>query len=531
MTTRIKHLRTESHCAIGDVIQRNVAVVIERWAVRAKDEQPNAARAHHDTLLDHLPNFLAKLGISLSSASDDSDQIRREAEEHGDQRWDSGWSVTEVVRDYQILRIVISEFLEESLGRRLDSRESLVLNVVIDDAIAASVSAFVASQTNPGTGTNATRSEALDLLLNVLGTVGHEIRNPLAPLTNSLEILRSPGTDAARVERVRQMMERQLRVLSRLVDDMMDLPRLARGKMSLRRERLDVVGLVRACAEDRFTSLKMAGLSLTLDLPSGPVWVIGDDTRLTQAFGNLIGNAQKFTDRGGSVSVRLTTSESERVFIGVADTGVGIDPVVLSKVFDAYIQADQSLDRSRGGLGLGLALVKGVIKLHGGSVSVASDGLGSGATFTIELPIAEPHALQSSAVPATPPARGQPRRVLIIEDNADSAESLRMYLELWGHTITVARNGADGIKAVSSTNPEVVICDVGLPGLDGYAVAAAIRRENAAIPISIIAVTGHGPQLGPGGEPDKAFDYYLLKPVDPERILRLLAELRLPTES
>jgi signal transduction histidine kinase/ActR/RegA family two-component response regulator len=531
MTTGIKHLRIEPHSAIGDVIQRNVAVVIERWAVRAKEEQPNAARAHHDTLLDHLPIFLAKLGISLSSAGDNADQLQREAEEHGDQRWDSGWSVTEVVRDYQILRIVTSQFLEESLGRRVNSRESLVLNVAIDDAIAASVSAFVASQTNPATGANPTRSEALDLLLNVLGTVGHEIRNPLAPLTNSLEILRLAGSDASRVEQIRQMMDRQLRVLSRLVDDLMDLPRLARGKMSLRRERVDVVGLVRACAEDRLANLTAAGLSLTLDIPSGPVWVIGDDTRLTQAFGNLIGNAQKFTDSGGSVTVRLSALENRRIFIGVADTGIGIDPVVRSKVFEAYIQADQSLDRSRGGLGLGLALVKAVIELHGGSVAVASDGLGSGATFTIELPIAEPQASQPSVAPAAIPARGQPRRVLIIEDNADSAESLQMYLEMWGHAVTVARNGADGISAASTTNPEVVICDVGLPGLDGYAVAAEIRRGNAAAPISIIAVTGHGPRLCPAGEPDKAFDHYLLKPVDPKEILRLFAELQLPTQS
>ena len=266
MTTRIKHLRAETHSLIGDIIQRDVDLLIERWAARAKEEQPNAARVHHAALVDHLPNFLAKLGRSLSSASDQSDLLQREAEEHGDQRWDNGWSVAEVVRDYQILRVVMTEFLEQSLNGGLGPRESLVLNVAIDDAIAASVSAFVASQTNPGTAANTTRGEAIDLLLNVLGTVGHEIRNPLAPLMNSLEILRLAGSDTAKVEQIRQMMERQLRVLSRLVDDIMDLPRLARGKMSLRREEVDVAGLVRACAEDRFANLKKAGLTLTLEL-------------------------------------------------------------------------------------------------------------------------------------------------------------------------------------------------------------------------------------------------------------------------
>ena len=412
MTTRIKHLRAETHSVIGDIIQRDVDLLIERWAARAKDDQPNAARVHHAALVDHLPNFLAKLGRSLSTASDHSDQLQREAEEHGDQRWDNGWSVAEVVRDYQILRVVTTEFLEQSLNRGLGPRESLVLNVAIDDAIAASVSAFVASQTNLGTAANTTRGEAIDLLLNVLGTVGHEIRNPLAPLMNSLEILRLAGSDMGKVERIRQMMERQLRVLSRLVDDIMDLPRLARGKMSLRREQVDVAGLVRACAEDRFSNLKKAGLTLTLEIPSEPIWVFGDDTRLTQAFGNLIGNAQKFTDRGGSITIRLSESVPGRVLIAVQDTGIGIEKAVLAKVFEAYIQADHSLNRSRGGLGLGLALVKGVVELHGGTIVAASDGPGTGASFTVELPLADLQKSPVLAAPANAPARGPSRRIV-----------------------------------------------------------------------------------------------------------------------
>ena len=217
------------------------------------------------------------------------------------------------------------------------------------------------------------------------------------------------------------------------------------------------------------------------------------------------------------------------MLITVQDTGIGIEKAVLAKVFEAYIQADQSLDRSRGGLGLGLALVKGVVELHGGTIVASSDGPGTGASFTVELPLAD---LQKSPVPAAPanaPARGPSRRILIIEDNPDSAESLKMYLELWGHSVAIALNGANGIESASANNPEVVICDVGLPGLDGYAVAAEIRQVLADMPKLIIAVTGHAPRLGPSGEPDKVFDYYLLKPVDPERLLRLLsAELPLP---
>lgn len=521
MTTTTGRLRAESHVAIGDVIERSSKEIISRWAGRSKEEQPTAQRVHHNVLVDHLPAFLATLGRSLATAGDHSAGPRREAEEHGDQRWDNGWSVTEVVRDYQILRIILAEFLEETLGRRLESRESLVLNVAIDDAIAAAVAAFAASQTGPGTSLTTTRSEALDLLLNVLGVVGHELRNPLAPLANSLEILQMAGGDPVQIEKTRQMMGRQLIVLSRLVEDLMDMPRLARGKMSLVRKPVDLARLVRACAEDRRQGLGAAGLALTVDVPAVPVWAIGDEARLTQVFGNLLGNAQKFTDRGGTVTVRLT-AVAGRAQIIVRDTGIGIDASMLPRVFEAFTQADSSLNRNRRGLGLGLALVKGVVELHGGTVAAASDGPGAGTAVTIELPLADP-ASGPTADMAAEPTPVKARRVLIIEDNPDSAESLKVYLELHGHSVVVAHSGADGLKLASVTMPEVVICDVGLPGMDGYAVATELRRLVSPPPVLIVAVSGHGPRMGPDNEPDRVFDYYLLKPADPDRVSRLIA--------
>jgi signal transduction histidine kinase/CheY-like chemotaxis protein len=522
MTSTISRLRAESHLPIGDVIERSTKEIISRWAERAKQEQPTSQRVHQDVLVDHLPAFLARLGRSLATAGDDSAALLREAEEHGDQRWDNGWSVTELVRDYQILRVVLAEFLEEALGRRLASRESLVLNVAIDDAIAAAVAAFAASQTSPGTSPTTTRSEALDLLFNVLGGVGHELRNPLAPLTNSLEILRMAGGDAVQIEKTRQMMGRQLLVLNRLVEDLMDLPRLARGKMSLVRTPVDLARLVRACAEDRRQGLEAGGLALALDVPAGPVWAVGDEARLTQVFGNLLGNAQKFTDHGGTVTVRLT-AVGGRAHITVRDTGIGIEASMLPRVFEAYTQADGSLNRSRGGLGLGLALVKGVAELHGGTVTAASDGPGAGTAVTVDLPLADPASGHGADV-AAGPTPVHSRRVLIIEDNPDSAESLKVYLELHGHTVVVAHTGADGLKLAAATVPEVVICDVALPGMDGYAVAAELRRLLAPSPAAlIVAVSGHGPRRGPDNEPDKVFDYYLLKPADPDRVSRLIA--------
>jgi signal transduction histidine kinase/ActR/RegA family two-component response regulator len=521
MSTDIRHFRNEAHMDIGEVIERGVGVLVDRWIRRAQNEQPTAARAHRDVLVDHLPIYLTELGRSLATAGDDSEGPRREAREHGDQRWDSGWSVIEVVRDYQILRVVICEFLEESLARRLGVRESLVLNVSIDDAIAFAVSSFADSQAAPR-ATAATRNEALDLLLNVLGVVGHELRNPLAPLANSLEILRLVGNDPVQLNRTREMMGRQLRVLGRLVEDLMDLPRLARGKLSLVRERFDLAGLVRLTAEDRRKGLESAGLTLTVEVPPDPVWVVGDETRLTQTLGNLLGNAQKFTDRGGTVAVRMTVTGDGHVVVAVKDTGIGIDTAVLPKVFEAYTQADDSLHRTRGGMGLGLALVKGVVELHGGTVTAASDGRGTGSVFTVTLPTRNPLMPLPDQPGNTAPPHVRRRRVLIIEDNPDSAESLMGYLTLHGHFVQIAPNGSVGLELIRTFAADAVICDIGLPDKNGYEVAAEIRRTISPVPELIVAISGHTARNDATGRPDSVFDYYLLKPAEPARILQIL---------
>jgi CheY-like chemotaxis protein len=216
--------------------------------------------------------------------------------------------------------------------------------------------------------------------------------------------------------------------------------------------------------------------------------------------------------------------------IAIRDTGIGMEAAVLPKVFEAYTQADQSVNRSRGGLGLGLALVKGVVELHGGTVTAASAGPGKGATFTIDLPLVQidmpnPAGDQAESVPVV-----KPRRVLIIEDNRDSADSLKVFLELHGHTVVTAVSGQEGIKAAETMQPEIVICDVGLPGMDGYAVAAELRKSLSPPPDLIIAVSGHGARKGQDGEPDQLFDYYLLKPADPSRVARLLSAERHPID-
>jgi signal transduction histidine kinase len=390
-------VRSEPHVTIGTLIQRDAGVLIDRWSRRAVEEQPHAKRLHHEALRDHLPRLLRNLGRSLA-ASDaaQATRHRRPARRHGQQRWEEGWSLTEVVRDYQILRLILVEYLEEALERPLRSREAMAVGLALDEAIAASVHAYVTQSERRAHAADAALRRQAERLQEAdrrkdefLAVMAHELRNPLAPLRNALQVLGLKGSDPATVAWAHEMMERQVQQLTRLVDDLLDVSRISQGKIILHRRRLDLARLARDAAEDRRVVITEAGLELVLDLPPGPVWVDGDPTRLAQVVGNLLQNAVKFTDPGGRVTVRVRLEEAGRAALIVTDTGIGIEPEFLPRVFETFLQADRSLERSRGGLGLGLALVKGlVVELHGGEVRAASEGVGRGAEFTVWLPLA-----------------------------------------------------------------------------------------------------------------------------------------------
>jgi PAS domain S-box-containing protein len=356
-----------------------------------------------------------------------------------------------------------------------------------------------------------------------LAMLAHELRNPLAPLRTGLQILKMSPGDGPAAEQTRAMMERQVMHMSRLVDDLLDVSRVTKGKLTLRPERLDLGRLVRTVAQDHRDAFARSGLSLNVDVPELPVWVLGDAARLTQTADNLLQNAAKFTDRGGTVSVRVEADRQRaEATLTVRDTGVGIDPEMLPRLFDVFAQADRSLARSKGGLGLGLALVKGLAELHGGRVRAASAGPGRGAEFTVTLPL-EPEPAALAQRPA-PPARARGRlRVLIVEDNRDTADSLRLMLEVYGHEVRVAYTGPDGVRAAAEWRPDVVVCDIGLPGLDGYGVVSALRRNPATAAARVIAVTGYGSEEDQSRSRAVGFDEHLTKPVDPETLISALA--------
>jgi two-component system, chemotaxis family, CheB/CheR fusion protein len=352
-----------------------------------------------------------------------------------------------------------------------------------------------------------------------LGVLSHELRNPLAPIVTALALLYRGEAGGPRAADARAIIARQVEHLTRLVDDLLDVTRISRGQIQLHRVRLDLGQTVRRAVEDHRPLFAARGVALELRAGDAPVPVDADLTRLVQIVGNLLQNAAKFTNPGGSVRVGVEQDEGTAV-LRIEDTGVGIPPAILQRMFEPFTQADESLHRSAGGLGLGLALVKGLAELHGGSVAVRSEGTGRGAEFRVRLPLAADVA--RPAPPRARHARGRRRRVLVIEDNVDAAETLRMLLEMGQHEVEMAHDGREGIAKARAFHPDLVLCDIGLPEVDGYAVARAIRADPDMSGTELVAVTGYALPEDRRRAIEAGFDRHLAKPVPVELIEQVL---------
>jgi PAS domain S-box-containing protein len=356
-----------------------------------------------------------------------------------------------------------------------------------------------------------------------LAMLAHELRNPLAPILNGLHILRMSKLDGSATERVRSMMEQQVRNLTRLVDDLLDVSRITRGKIQLRKQTTDLTSVVGHAVEAARPVIELRKHELVVSLPKEPVYLEADVTRLEQILTNLLNNASKYTEPGGSIWLTAERENSE-VVLRVRDNGIGIPEELLPRVFDMFTQADRTLDRSQGGLGIGLTLVHRLVELHGGNVVAHSEGAGKGSEFTVRLPaLPAPRPSAFKPPPEQVPEQKETLRVLVVEDEVAVAEMLVMLLELWGHVVRAAHDGPTALAAVQTFQPEVILCDIGLPGMDGYELARQLQLQEGPTKAILIAVTGYGQEEDRRRAERAGFDRHMTKPVDPAALEELLA--------
>jgi PAS domain S-box-containing protein len=358
-----------------------------------------------------------------------------------------------------------------------------------------------------------------------LATLAHELRNPLAPISNGLQLMRMGPSDPQAQAKARDMLERQLRHLVRLVDDLLDIARISSGKVHLKKERVALTGVLNGAVESSMPLVSAAGHTLVLDMPDENLELVADPTRLGQVVSNLLNNAAKYTPSGGRIELAVRRERNE-LAISVADSGIGIAPDALPHLFEMFSQVGNDRNRSQGGLGIGLALVRSLVELHGGSVSAQSAGVGQGSKFTVRLPLASRAAASTPVnAPAAETHSPAPFRVLVVDDNVDAAESLAALLDLAGHATRIAHDGEQALRTAYEFLPEVVFLDIGMPGKDGYEVAKALRQKPETQQAVLVALTGWGAKDDRARSRKAGFDHHLTKPAGLAAVEDLLTRI------
>jgi PAS domain S-box-containing protein len=355
-----------------------------------------------------------------------------------------------------------------------------------------------------------------------LATLAHELRNPLAPMSNMLEVVKRADGDGQVVKRAHETLERQLGQMVRLVDDLLDLNRVTHDRLELRRSEVELSSVIQQAVEVARPLVDEAGHHLSVELPNEPIYLNADRARLAQVFGNLLNNSCKYTRPKGTVSLNAKR-DGDEVVVTVNDNGAGIPPDKLDSIFDMFMQVDRTSDRSQGGLGIGLTLVKRLTEMHGGSIEARSAGEGQGSEFIVRLPILNRPAAATKTGADVETNKQPQRRVLVVDDNRDSADSLAMLLEITGNKTYLAHDGVEAVEAIEKHRPEVVLLDIGLPGLDGHEVCRRVREQPWGKNIVVIALTGWGQEDDRRRSEEAGFNGHLVKPVDYDKLLELLA--------
>ena len=359
-----------------------------------------------------------------------------------------------------------------------------------------------------------------------LATLAHELRNPLAPIRAAVKILQLKSNPTPDSQSALDVIERQTRQMTRLIDDLLDIARITSNKLELRRERIELGEVLNAAVETSRPLIEQRGHKLIVKAPDEPVHIDGDLVRLAQVISNLLNNSAKYTDRGGRIWLAAAPKRNEAV-IKVRDTGMGIPAELLPNIFEMFTQAETTPHRSPGGLGIGLTLVKRLVELHGGTITVQSDGSGKGSEFVVRVPMAASPPAQPETIDKQKPAteEGPPIRILVVDDHPDSADSLGLLLKLLGNDVRIVHDGLAAVEVANEFEPRVVLLDIGLPTLNGYEAAQRIRQQPWGNQAVLIAVTGWGQEVDRQRSKQAGFDHHLVKPVDPDALTRLLATL------
>ena len=426
----------------------------------------------------------------------------------------------ELHRRGMALEVANRQLLAEVSERRLAETRLHELNESLDRRVTERTDALQASE--------AQLRDAGRRKDEFLATLAHELRNPLAPVRNAVQVLRLKGLDTPDLQWAAELIDRQVQAMSRLIDDLMDVNRINQGKVELRRERVDLSGILRDAVEATRPLIDELGHALVMQLPKEPLQLDADATRLAQAFMNLLNNAAKYMDPGGRIEVDAQASAGE-VLVRIKDRGIGIPPDRLEGVFEMFSQVETALARSRGGLGIGLALTQRLVEMHGGSVEARSEGLGRGSEFTVRLPLAQGIAPAEPAVETDAGsggvAPGDGLRILIADDNQDAAATLALLFEFMGHSVRQAHDGEAAVAAAAGFSPQVVLLDIGMPKLNGYQACRRIRDLPGGAAMTVVAVTGWGQPGDRKASQEAGFDHHLVKPVDPAALAQLLAQV------
>jgi PAS domain S-box-containing protein len=454
--------------------------------------------------------------------------------ESGELRWDaitpSGYEAVDARAVEQLRTRGVCEPFEKEYVRADGTRVPVVLaGAVVDAPIGSEVLCFVVDMTERKRLERELRARLDELQIadqrkdEFLAMLAHELRNPLAAITTGMHVLNDVGSTEEKPVRLRATVLRQVGLLTRIVDDLLDVSRITRGKVELRKSPVDVVEAVRNALSTVSTAVEDRRHRVELSAPQQSIWVSGDSTRIEQIVWNLLSNAAKYTEPGGCIHVTVERSGGEAV-VRVRDTGIGIDPAMLDHVFELFAQVDQSPARTRGGLGVGLTLVRSLVGMHGGNVIARSQGIGAGSEFEVRLPVLDETPATNGVRAPSREASGR-RRLLLVEDNPDIGETLRDLLELLGHRVDLASDGVRGVQMALALHPDAALVDIGLPGIDGYEVARRVRADPGGRNLLLVALTGYGRPEDRDRALEAGFDAHLVKPVDPDELSRLVGEL------